>query len=230
LDLIESGVTNPINHWYYKHKFWFILNSGLWSANNSVRLIDIGAGSALFSKQLVQMNVIKHGVAVDTGYAQDSIDPDSGILFRRTSSFANFSHFLLTDVLEHIENDEEFLSEIVDQADPGSLYIVTVPALMSLWSGHDVYLKHFRRYTKTELCLLVKSAGLEIVSARYTYSTVFPLAYFSRKMLHRKSEGSQLKENSRVASSALQVLLLLDRWISRLPFGVSLFLVAKKPN
>lgn len=230
MDLIESGVTDPINHWYYRHKFWFILNSGIWGDDSSDRLIDIGAGSALFSKQLVQMNVINRCVAVDTGYTEDSIDPDTGMLLRRSSAYNNFSHFLLTDVLEHIEHDEEFLTEIVSQADRGSLFIITVPALMSLWSGHDVYLRHFRRYTKTELCLLVKSAGLEIISARYTYSTVFPLAYFSRKILHRKSEGSQLKENSRFASSALQVLLLLDRWISRLPFGVSLFLVAKKAN
>ena len=140
------------------------------------------------------------------------------------------THFLLTDVLEHVENDEKFLKEIVSEADNNSVFFITVPALMSLWSGHDVYLKHFRRYTKLELRQLVEQSGLSVGSIRYTYSTVFLLAYLQRKIAGNNRQDSHLRENRWLISLILRILLLPDRWISYLPFGVSLYLEATKNN
>jgi hypothetical protein len=99
---------------------------------------------------------------------------------------------------------------------------------MSLWSGHDVYLKHFRRYKKLELRQLAEQSGLSIASIRYTYSTVFPLAYLQRKIAGNNPGDSHLRENNWLVSLILRIMLLPDRWISFLPFGVSLFLVATK--
>jgi hypothetical protein len=228
MDLIESNIGNPIEHWYYKHKFWFIKTADIWERNTEISLVDIGAGSAVFSKELLRQNFVSRCVAVDTGYVEDSEDTDFQLSYRRKVAYAGFTHFLLTDVLEHIERDERFLSEVVSDADQGSVFVITVPAIMSLWSNHDVYLKHFRRYTKLELCSLVKIAGLEVVDVRYTYSTVFPIAYLSRKISYRTTGNSQLKQNNWFTSLVIRLLLFPDRWISRFPFGVSLFMVAKK--
>lgn len=230
MDLIESNIENPIKHWYYKHKFWFIKTADIWERNTDISLIDIGAGSAVFSKELLRQNFVQRCVAVDTGYLEDSEDADCQLSYRRKVEYAGFTHFLLTDVLEHIEYDEKFLSEVVSNADQGSVFVITVPAMMSLWSSHDVYLKHFKRYTKSELCSLVKLAGLEVVNVRYTYATVFPIAYLSRKISYRSSGNSQLKQNNWFTSLAVRSLLFPDRWISRSPFGVSLYMTAKKAS
>ena len=227
MDLIESGVKDPINHWYYQHKFWFISQSNLWKNTGVKSLVDIGAGSALFSKELLRQGLVTDLVAIDTGYEIESESKD-GIIYRRTASYSGFTHFLLTDVLEHVENDEKFLKKIVSEADNNSVFFITVPALMSLWSGHDVYLKHFRRYTKLELRQLVEQSGLSVGSIRYTYSTVFLLAYLQRKFAPNNSQNSHLRENSYVISFIMRILLLPDRWISFLPFGVSLVLEATK--
>jgi hypothetical protein len=227
LDLIEVGVKDPIKHWYYRHKYWFISQSNLWRKEGTKSLVDIGAGSAIFSKELLRQEFADNVVAIDTGYEIESESKD-GITYRRSTNYSGFTHFLLTDVLEHIENDENFLKEIVSEADSKSIFFITVPALMSLWSGHDVYLKHFRRYTKYELRQLVEKSGLSIASIRYTYSTVFPLAYLQRKIAGNDPGDSHLRENSRLVSLILRIILLPDRWISFLPFGVSLFLVATK--
>ena len=58
MDLIETGVKNPIHHWYYAHKFNFILKSALFKSKESISLVDIGAGSALFSKELLKRKII----------------------------------------------------------------------------------------------------------------------------------------------------------------------------
>ncbi len=227
MDLIESGVREPIKHWYYAHKFWFIINSNSWNNVNVKSLVDIGAGSALFSKELLRLNLVSKVVAVDVGYEAER-ETRSGISYCRTTQYSGFTHFLLTDVLEHVEKDEEFLGGIVSQADKDSTFIITVPALMSLWSGHDVYLRHFRRYTKKELRHLVEQSGLSVISVRYTYSTVFPIAYIQRKFARKSSQNSQLKENTILVGVIMRILLLPDRWISFLPFGVSLVLKARK--
>lgn len=230
MDLIETGLKNPIKHWYYEHKFWFITSSESWKKNEVNSLVDIGAGSALFSKELLKNRTVKSATAVDTGYLEDSENTELGISYRRSVSYKGFTHFLLTDVLEHIEDDAAFLSEIVLTADSGSSFIITVPALMSLWSGHDVYLKHYRRYRKTELHELALKAGLNVHSSRYTYSTLFPIAYLQRKYFSGDSDTSQMKENGFLVSLILRLLLIPDRWISFLPFGVSLYLEAYKDD
>ncbi len=227
MDLIESGVRNPIKHWYYAHKFWFIRNSNSWNNVNLKSLVDIGAGSALFSKELLRLNLVSEIVAVDVGYEVER-ETKGGISYCRTTQYSGFTHFLLTDVLEHVEGDDDFLADIVSQADRDSAFIITVPALMSLWSGHDLYLRHFRRYTKKQLRHLVEQSGLTVISVRYTYSTVFPIAYIQRKLAGNGSQNSHLKENSNFVGLIMRILLLPDRWISFLPFGVSLVLEARK--
>ncbi|CAN2171204.1 hypothetical protein MCEMRE212_00059 [Candidatus Nanopelagicaceae bacterium] len=191
-------------------------------------LVDIGAGSALFSKELIRTNRVKRSVAVDTGYAEDSEDIQGNLSYRRKINYSGHTHFLLTDVLEHIEDDAGFLRDIVLQADRNSTFIITVPAMMSLWSGHDVYLKHYRRYTKSNLKALATGAGLMVQKTRYTYSTLFPIAYLQRKFAGSNSANSQMKDNGLVVSLILRILLFPDRWISFLPFGISLYLEAIK--
>lgn len=190
-------------------------------------LVDIGAGSALFSKELLRLDLVSEIVAVDVGYEVER-ETKGGISYCRTTQYSGFTHFLLTDVLEHVEGDDDFLAGIVSQADRDSAFIITVPALMSLWSGHDLYLRHFRRYTKKQLRHLVEQSGLTVISVRYTYSTVFPIAYIQRKLAGNCSQNSHLKENSNFVGLIMRILLLPDRWISFLPFGVSLVLEARK--
>ena len=84
MDLIETGVKDPIRHWYYAHKFNFIVKSGLFKSAKSISLVDIGAGSALFSKELLRRNIISSSVAVDTGYQSEHDDSLLQISYRRS--------------------------------------------------------------------------------------------------------------------------------------------------
>jgi hypothetical protein len=197
------------------------------SKNKSINLADIGAGSALFSKELIKRKLVDSVIAVDTGYHKEYFDEENQICYTRKGRYENSNYFLLTDVLEHIKDDYTFLSAIVNESPKGSTFVITVPAMQSLWSGHDVFLKHFRRYTRSELVDLVEKSGLEVKSARYTYTTVFPLAYLHRKFAGKKN-SSQLKETSWVLGKILTLLLVPDRFVPWLPFGVSLFLVGER--
>jgi ubiquinone/menaquinone biosynthesis C-methylase UbiE len=58
-----------------------------------------------------------------------------------------FDFVVALDVLEHIDQDREALNEWHRVLKPGGQLMITVPAHAFLWSGHDVSLHHFRRYT-----------------------------------------------------------------------------------
>jgi 2-polyprenyl-3-methyl-5-hydroxy-6-metoxy-1,4-benzoquinol methylase len=228
MDLIENDIKDPINHWYYKHKFWFIKKAIDGKGDRDKTLIDVGAGSALFSKELLRIGAISSAVAVDTGYHADSTDKEFDIKYQRDSDYRGFSIYLMTDVLEHIENDFSFLEMIVNKASSGSKFVITVPAHQSLWSQHDVYLKHFRRYTKKELVTLVSKSGIEMLECRYTYSTLFFIAYLQRKFLSSKENESQMREHNAAIQGILKLMLIPDKFLSKLPFGVSLFVYGVK--
>ena len=52
----------------------------------------------------------------------------------------------LMDVLEHVPDDFELLSQLVAAVPPGTRFLITVPADLTLWSEHDVSFGHYRRY------------------------------------------------------------------------------------
>lgn len=63
----------------------------------------------------------------------------------------------MMDVLEHVADDRGLLSDVVMACSPGTWFVITVPADMTLWSDHDVVLGHYRRYDPNSLSSLWKS-------------------------------------------------------------------------
>jgi 2-polyprenyl-3-methyl-5-hydroxy-6-metoxy-1,4-benzoquinol methylase len=54
---------------------------------------------------------------------------------------------IMLDVLEHIDESKEFMKTVNHLLKKDGLLIIGVPAYKSLWSEHDVNLKHYRRYS-----------------------------------------------------------------------------------
>lgn len=57
---------------------------------------------------------------------------------------------VMTDVLEHVDDDGALLGSAVRATPPGGHLILTVPADPTLWSQHDVTFGHRRRYRLDE--------------------------------------------------------------------------------
>jgi hypothetical protein len=58
----------------------------------------------------------------------------------------------MLDVLEHIEDDLAFLQhDVVPRLRPEGHVVMSVPAHPSLFTSHDTFLGHYRRYTRRQL-------------------------------------------------------------------------------
>jgi hypothetical protein len=84
------------------------------------------------------------------------------------------------DVLEHIEDDKRFLEKLADLARPGTHIVITVPALRSLWSVHDVTAGHVRRYEKAELERLFVGLPVSVRALGFFNARLYPLIRFFR--------------------------------------------------
>lgn len=129
------------------------------------------------------------------------------------------------DVLEHIDDDNAAVAEVARVLKRGGIFLVAVPADMSLWSAHDVACSHFRRYTKETLRPLIEGGGLTIETVRSWNVLLRPVVKWRR----RTSTGSDTQETRRLVNSALSAVIRAERHlpVGNLP-GVSLMLRARR--
>ena len=142
---------------------------------------------------------------------------------------------LMMDVLEHIEDDDAFLAVYVQKAPAGSHLFITVPAFQFLWSGHDIFLEHYRRYSLSRLRGLVTQAGLEIRRAHYFFGTALPVAAAMRlkdKFLPTGPPKSSMRSHGRLINSFAYNICSVEMALIRLKrlAGLSVVMVARKPE
>lgn len=242
MDLKESGILGPQveTHWYYTSKACAL---GRMLANLSFRrVLDIGAGSGYFSQYLLRNSAAESACCVDPNYAVERDERSNGkeLLFRKSSGSVDADLVLLMDVLEHVADDHALLAEYVAKAPSGSLFFISVPAFAMLWSGHDVFLGHYRRYTLTQLETVVKKSGLQILQGNYYFLAVFPAAASLRLLQrlvgngqprHDQEGKSQLTRHGPLMNNFLRWLCRLELPVMRLNrlAGLSVFCLARKP-
>lgn len=85
----------------------------------------------------------------------------------------HYELLLLLDVLEHVPHDRDFLGQLVGEyVAPGGHVLITVPAFQLLFSAHDEFLKHYRRYNLSQLRDLIEGVGLRPCRSGYLFSSL----------------------------------------------------------
>jgi 2-polyprenyl-3-methyl-5-hydroxy-6-metoxy-1,4-benzoquinol methylase len=191
VDIKELGRVNPHEHWYYQSKSRYLIELNRKYLESAEKIVEIGAGSTFFLNEALKVSPNALGYAVDINYSGQ--EENKRITLSRTLPEVSGDFSLFIDVLEHAENDSELLKESIRFAKPNSYIMISVPAFSFLWSGHDDFLEHKRRYTTRQLKKLSEKAELEIIDLRYIFGLLFPLACLVRpvkKLL--KIEGDDL--------------------------------------
>lgn len=191
-------------HWYYVSKA-LMLESHM--KGRGLRILDVGAGSGWFSRRLLQEGIAGEAVCVDPGYACERDETVEGrpLSFRRSVERVDADVVLMMDVLEHVEDDAALLSSYVHRAAAGTRFFITVPAFAFLWSAHDVYLGHYRRYTLSGLRDLVRRSGARELCAHYFFAAIFPAASVVRLL---RRGGAATRSDMRPVPAWLNRLLI----------------------
>ena len=238
------------NSWWFSYKYEVIQYFSGRFFKKGLRTYDIGGGNGYIAGRLTK-----------DGYDMALIEPAyeacinakrRGVLCCINGSIEdadfNICQCTCLDVLEHVEDDNHFLSSIYDKMPKGGRIILTVPAFMSLWSSEDVKLGHFRRYSRKDLCNQLESNGFRVLYSNYFFSFLFIPIWLIRVLMEKlriskRSEELSFEENARreanqhkkrngivsfVLKSFEGVEMFFLRRNIRLLFGSSVIVVAEK--
>jgi SAM-dependent methyltransferase len=198
------------------------------------RVLDAGAGTGTFAEMLADEHEV---VAVEP-------DPElASVLRRRLASRPNvrvaeleaaaladedgapFDSIVSFNVLEHIPDDGAALDALSRLLVPGGRLCLLVPAHPFLFGPLDEALGHERRYEKSGLRSRLEAAGLDVEALQH----VNPVGALGWLVSSRLLRADQIPVRTLGLYDRLVPLLrALDA--IELPFGLSLWAVARKPD
>jgi SAM-dependent methyltransferase len=222
------------SHWYYAAK-WAALQRCV-RGHSFDRVLDVGAGSGFFARQLLLQTTARSAMCLDPAYPTEwaELVGSKTMDFRRSAASADADLVLLMDVLEHVEDDVALLSEHVRIAPAGARFVVSVPAFGWLWSPHDTFLEHRRRYTLKQLMRVVAASGLAPIRGFYFFASVFPAAaarrVFLRACMPDGAAASDLRDHYGWVNSLLLRLCRAEARVApaNRAFGLTAFAVGEK--
>jgi SAM-dependent methyltransferase len=190
--------------------FWFTHRNncisaavGLFPPKDNGAIFDIGGGNGFVSKGLedlgYQVALVEPGLAGARNGKKRGL---KNVICATTSTAQFLPNSLpaigLFDVIEHIEDDNSFLTSIHKSlSDDGYLY-ATVPSYPFLWSDEDISAGHYRRYSLTSISDVLKSAGFEIEFSSYIFRFL-PVPVFLLRSLPHRLGISKRKNNNEAA-------------------------------
>lgn len=163
-------------------------------------ILDVGCGDTFVAEQLAAKHPGAEVLAVDSAFTESLIELYSSRmgarnvrLFRSLDAVPDAgptSLILLMDVIEHVADDQAFLSDICQRPwfDGSTRVLVTVPAYQSLFSAHDVALGHYRRYSRRSLRHVLSAVGLAPIAEGSFFTTLVPIRLL--QLLRERLQGT----------------------------------------
>ena len=252
MESVEYEIMRSIEerHWWFVARRRIILSMlRRLVAGTTSRVLDFGCGcggnTAFFSEQagfdVTGVDVSEQAIEYCRGRGLENVSVIPAENWEPVEG--EYDVALALDVLEHIDDDTSSVRALWRSLKPGGVLMAAVPAYPFLWTGHDVSLHHFRRYTKGTLDELADRAGLGGWDYRSYYNFfLFPPVLMIRGL--RKLRGAPDSNSARSVSDTskvppgiingpLRVLFESEKVVlGRLgfPFGVSLIAWARKPS
>lgn len=208
------------------------------SLPHSARILEVGSGTGGNLPMLSRHGSVSAVEMDDKARKLSTEKADVSVTLRAGSCphdipfpGEQFDLICLFDVLEHIDEDVETLAVLRNHLAPGGRMLITVPAYQWLWSTHDVFLHHKRRYTARALRRVLSGSGLSVDRITYFNTLLLPLAALAR-LKDRIAPGERSSGTGIPAQPVNSLLYAIfsceRRMLTRfnLPAGVSLMGIA----
>ncbi len=199
------------------------------------RVAEVGAGSGNFSSLLLEAGIQdlqayepsqNMFAALQNNLRKEERATCINDYFGQQGESNLFDSLCYINVLEHIEDDATELQRAHQALKSQGHLLVFVPALQWLYSNFDKDVGHFRRYHKSALLNLVRTAGFQVVKARYFDLVGIVPWYLNFVLLKNGMGGGSVSLYDNI------VVPVMRRFEQKMtpPLGKNILLIAKKDS
>jgi 2-polyprenyl-3-methyl-5-hydroxy-6-metoxy-1,4-benzoquinol methylase len=211
------------------------------------RALDIGCGAGGVLAKLargfdaigIDMSPIAREYCAKRGLvALDGSLPDALPVAAKSDSF---DVIVMSEVIEHVPEDRRSVETVARLLKPGGVLICTVPAHMWLWSSHDDFNFHQRRYTRRQFGSLFENlpgVTLERMVLSYYQAASLPLIVGARavekiwtRLTGKSPAAPEVKPLPRPVNWALSKAFEMERHVLprvQMPWGTSVISVHRR--
>ena len=215
---------NDVRHWWYRGRRAIIdsLITSKVKLPAHAAILDAGCG---YGGNVPMLKKYGRVSAMDIDWEViKNIDADEKIVASIPDTLKNkYDLILLTDVLEHIEDDVSASRWIQNTLKPGGYAILTVPALKILWSRMDDEVGHVRRYTKKTLLELFEN-NINVAYCSYYNFFLFPVKFLSKAQSVNHMTYEKLGLIGTIFLTVMKFEAFVLRFIT-FPIGIALILI-----
>jgi SAM-dependent methyltransferase len=196
-------------------------------------ILDAGCGTG---RNLIELRELGEATGIDPAPEAVELCRERGLSVTEAPANSiplpgdSFDLAVMLDVLEHIEDEQEALTEIGRVTRPGGALLITVPAYEFLWSSHDESHHHFRRYTRRRLLDSLRAGGWRAERLTFFNSTLLAPIATVRKLGVGKGSSDYEMTSPRVGRVLEGIMGAEAAAIGRgidLPAGVSIAAVCR---
>jgi SAM-dependent methyltransferase len=198
------------------------------------RILEVGSGMGNVTRFLVQREFVFAGDCAEhhLGHLQNRFSARPNVQVGRLDlndvrveelRALNFDTVVCLNVLARVERDEEALGRLCQVLVPGGKLVLLAAAHPALFGALDRELGYYRRYSRSGLSAKIEAAGFRLSSARY-FNAVAALGWYLHSRVFKRRQLSPLQVR---LFDFLLPIFKLEKFL-RLPFGLSLIVVAEK--
>jgi len=221
------------DHFWMQWRHWVLLQQLKRASRPVQTALEIGCGHG----------VVRGMVERDLGIPVDGCDLNQralematkgkgrllvyNVFDRNPAMLQAYDLVLLMDVIEHLEDDREFLKASLEHLKPGGLVAINVPAHMAFYGEYDVVAGHKRRYNTARIESLFRQTNvkpLSIVSWGFSLMAVLFARQLALRFVSRERKiRTGFAEPNTVARSFLRTLQRIETSMPfQMPVGSSL--------
>lgn len=228
--------------WYFRslHAHFQRALTCAFPKDRAASVLDAGCGTGGLARRLVRhrpdwefTGLDISPVACELARSRMSGTVLEGDLERLPFEGGEFDGVCSADALCQVEHPEKAMAEFFRVLRPGGVVILNAPACRSLYSYHDEAVGNRRRQSAAELRAMLSAAGFRGIQVTHWNTLLFPAIWVRRRFFPSKTKESDVKAPPLPIEWMLRGVMALEHaWLDlgfTLPFGLSVFVVARKP-
>ncbi len=229
-----------LDHFWVRRRFEIFRKIADANVRSALRIAEIGCGHGLMQRQIEDAYAKPvTGFDLNRKALSQNVSRVSELccydIFQRDPELERaYDAIVLFDVLEHVNDEDRFLSAVLFHLKPGGKLFFNVPAFQALWSEYDRVVGHVRRYDERMLKTLAARNELRISSWTYWGVSLTPLLLLRRLWMRTQPKEKIVSAGMDSRGSVMNtLLLLLSRCELPLPnhlLGTSLMAVLTSPE